>query len=146
MRKNANHVAAWFQIVVGVCVFGWWITAAMTDGIVEVNEGRSDILFHVAAELLMAGLLVAAGLSILRRGRTPQTTMLSGLALGSLLYSSVNSPGYFAQRGEWPAVAMFAVLLVAGAGAVVSLTSVGARVEPDRAQPSAETAGTVGGT
>lgn len=146
MRKNPNHVVAWFQIVVGMCVFGWWITAALTDGIVELSEGRIDIIFHIAAELLMAGLLVAAGLSILRRGRTPQTTMLSGLALGSLLYSSVNSPGYFAQQGAWPAVALFAMLVVAGVGTAVSITYVGERGEPNRAHPSAETSGTVGGT
>jgi hypothetical protein len=27
-----------------------------------------------------------------------------------LLYSAINSPGYFAQSGRWPVVGMFAIL------------------------------------
>ena len=34
------------------------------------------------------------------------------VALGMLLYTVIVSPGYFAQRGEWPLVAMFGVLLL----------------------------------
>jgi hypothetical protein len=34
------------------------------------------------------------------------------VAVGMLLYSMIVSPGYFAQRGEWPLVGVFAVLLL----------------------------------
>jgi hypothetical protein len=34
------------------------------------------------------------------------------VAVGMLLYSMVASPGYFAQRGEWSLVGLFAVLLL----------------------------------
>ncbi len=115
-----HRMAAWFQIAVGVAIVGWWAVAAATNGIVELNEGRTDIVFHIAAELVMAGLLIVAGVALRRRGRTRATTMTSGLALGTLLYSTVNSPGYFAERGEWWAVGMFAVI---GAASVLTALS-----------------------
>ena len=116
-------MATWFQIVVGVAIIGWWAVAAVTNGIVELNEGRIDILFHIVAELVMAALLIIAGVSIRRNGRTVATTLVSGLALGTLLYSSINSPGYFAERGEWWLVGMFAVIAGATVGAVVLLVT-----------------------
>lgn len=121
--SGKHRVAAWFQIVVGVAIIGWWAVAAATNGIVELNEGRIDILFHIVAELVMAVLLIAAGVSIRRNGRTRPTTALSGLALGTLLYSSINSPGYFAERGEWWMVGMFAVIAGATVAAVVLLVT-----------------------
>ena len=34
------------------------------------------------------------------------------VAVGMLLYTVVNSPGYFAQRREWPMVGMFGVIFI----------------------------------
>lgn len=122
MSRNPTHrLAAWFQIVIGIAVIGWWAIAAATNGIVELEEGRIDIVFHIAAELLMAWLLISAGSSVLRRGATPTTMMLSGLALGALVYSSVNSPGYFAERGAWSAVGMFLLLGASATAAAMTL-------------------------
>lgn len=120
MSSNRTRLAAWFQILVGLAVVAWWTVAAATDGIVELEEGRTDIVFHIAAELVMAWLLIAAGRSVIQRGTTPATAVLSGSALGALLYSSINSPGYFAQQGAWWAVGMFTLI---GAAAVVAARS-----------------------
>ena len=120
MSGNSTYRrAAQFQIVVGIGVIGWWAVAASTGGIEELQEGRTDIVFHIAAELSMAWLLIAAGMTILRRGTTHVATTLAGLALGALAYSCINSPGYFAERGEWWAVGMFAAI-----GAATALTAV----------------------
>jgi len=32
--------------------------------------------------------------------------------MGMLLYAVINSPGYFAEKRQWPMVGMFAVLLI----------------------------------
>lgn len=95
-------------------VIAWWAIAASTGGIEEVTAGRTDIFFHIAAELSMGWLLILGGLALLRRGPTATTTTLAGLALGALVYSSINSPGYFAERGEWWAVGMFGAIGTAG--------------------------------
>jgi hypothetical protein len=55
---------AWFQIVIGVAVAGLWTVLLATGQVSEVQEGRVDIWFHIAAELVMAGLLLAAGVAV----------------------------------------------------------------------------------
>jgi hypothetical protein len=121
-RTQSTRPAAWLQISVGIAVVAWWAIAAATDGIAELRAGQTDIVFHIAAELLMAWLLISAGVLLLRRGRTAATMTMSGLALGTLLYSSINSPGYFAEQGAWWAVGMFAVI---GAAAVATAANLG---------------------
>lgn len=143
MSKRQTEPAAWFQLIIGVSIVGWWISAAMTNSIVELDEGRTDILFHIAAELLMAGLLIGAGVSLRQGARTRRTTTISGIALGTLLYSSVNSSGYFAEQGAWWVVAMFAVLGVATIAAAVSLTVSEDEANPHQEPASAPAAGTV---
>jgi hypothetical protein len=81
----------------------------ITGQVPEVAEGRVDIWFHIVAELAMAGLLVAAGVALLRR--VPRAGLLSALALGWICYSAVNSPGYYAQTGDWAVVGMFGLVL-----------------------------------
>lgn len=126
------RLAGWFQIVIGISVIAWWAIAASTSGIEEVNEGRTDIFFHIAAELAMAWLLIFGGLALLRRGPTTLTATLAGFALGALLYSSINSPGYFAEREDWWAVGMFGAIGTAAIVTAVDIATGGFR-RPDRA-------------
>lgn len=113
------RLVAWFQIVVGVAVAGLWAVLLVAGRVPEVQDGRVDIWFHVASELTMAGLLVTAGAAMLRRAE--RAVLLSALALGWLGYSAVNSPGYYAQAGDWAAVGMFGVVVGAMAGAFTVL-------------------------
>lgn len=110
---------ACFQVVVGVAVAGLWVVLLTTGQVPEVVEGRVDIWFHIAAELVMAGLLIGAGAALLRRA--PHSALLSALALGWLGYSAVNSPSYYAQTGDWAAVGMFGLVLAATTGALTVL-------------------------
>jgi hypothetical protein len=110
---------AWFQVVVGVAVAGLWAVLLTTGQVPEVVEGRVDIWFHIAAELAMAVLLVAADGALLRR--VPRAGLLSALALGWLGYSAVNSPSYYAQTGDWAVVGMFGLVLAVAAGAFAAL-------------------------
>ncbi len=77
------------------------------------------IALHLAAEAATALLLIVAGVGLLREvAWAPSLYLVAG---GMLLYTLIVSPGYFAQRGEWAPVAMFAVLLV---GALLAIRKV----------------------
>jgi hypothetical protein len=99
------HLVAWFQIVVGLALVALWTFLLAAGQVPEVQEGRVDIWFQIAAEMVMAGLLLAAGTALLRRSE--RAVLLSALALGWLGYSAVNSPGYYPSlprlRHETPA-------------------------------------------
>ena len=112
-------VVGWFLLAVGVSIAALWTLLLATGEVPEVTQGRGDIWFHIAAELAAAVLLVTAGAAVLRR--TTRSRTLAALALGALAYTVVNSPGYYAERGDWAVVGMFAVLLAATLTAAVVL-------------------------
>lgn len=101
-------LVAAYLVTVGVAIAGLWTVLLATGQVPEVDEGRLDIWFHLAAELLTAALLVAAGAALLRRWARGR--LLAAVALGALGYTTVNSAGYYADAGDWAMVGMFAVL------------------------------------
>jgi hypothetical protein len=68
---------------------------------------------------LLALALLSSGIATLRLKPCGEKTIL--VSLGMAIYSEINSPGYFAQLGQWALVAMFAVLLF---GATIAVTMI----------------------
>jgi peptidoglycan/LPS O-acetylase OafA/YrhL len=120
----------WFLLVVGTAIAGLWIVLLSTGQVPEVDEDRVDIWFHIAAELATAALLVAAGVMVLRR--RPSGRTVAAFALGALAYTSVNSPGYYAESGDHAMVALFGLLTL-----VVILVAI-LLVRADRAATAAD--------
>ena len=105
--------AAWYGIVVGTLMVVQWAFLLASGQVVELRSEPARIAFHLAGELVAAVGLVVAGSALLRRLAWAKSLYL--FALGMVVYSEIVSPGYFAQKGQWGFVIMFAVLL-AGAG------------------------------
>jgi hypothetical protein len=77
--------------------------------------------FHIGAEVLLAILLIVAGVALVVEVG-PVQLALAGTALGALAYTAVNSPGYYLELGGPVIVWAFAVLLIlAGLGIVFVL-------------------------
>ena len=108
--------ASWYGILVGILIFVQWLFFLVTDQVPELAIAPWEIGCHIAAELLMGAVLVAGGVASLRSRHWGVKILL--VALGMAIYSEINSPGYFAQLGQWPLVGMFAVLLC---GALLSV-------------------------
>lgn len=117
--RTHRRWVAWFELVVGVAIAGLWVALIVTAQVPEIPAGEIEIWFHLLAEFVTAGLLITAGLASLRAEGKARNRSL--LALGALLYTTVNSAGYYAGGGEWPIVAMFVALALATAGAALSL-------------------------
>lgn len=113
---------AWFEILVGVLIAGLWLTLFATRQIPEIAAGHRDIWFHIVAELLTAILLVGAGAALLRSD-SDTARLAAAVAAGALLYTTVNSPGYYADRRQWPVVGMFVALAAATVVVIVVLGS-----------------------
>jgi uncharacterized membrane protein len=106
LRKTVAVYAA----VVAIAMLGMW-TALIAGGEVdELDDAPLEMTYHLAAELATAVLLlVAAGGLLMVK---PWAPSMFFLAAGMLLYTVVNSAGYYAERGNAAMVAMFAVLTV----------------------------------
>lgn len=101
---------AWYAMVVGVLMIGQWTFFLAVGQVPELQTEPWRIAFHLLGEGVTAISLIVSGVALLRR--TPWAREAAFAALGMLTYTVLVSPGYFAQSGEWPLVAMFGVLLI----------------------------------
>jgi hypothetical protein len=111
--------SAWYGIVVGTLIILQWFFFVATGSVPEFQTTPWAIGFHMMAELLLALALLISGIATLLLKRWGEKALLT--ALGMAIYSEINSPGYFAQLGQWALVAMFAVLLFGTTIAVMTI-------------------------
>lgn len=109
--------AAFYMLAVGILMIAQWAFFLLSGQAPELETEPLRIGFHLAAELATALALMAAGAGLLREAdkdvhNAQQARSLSLVALGMLIYTLIQSPGYFAQLQVWALVGMFAVLLV----------------------------------
>jgi uncharacterized membrane protein (DUF2068 family) len=108
-----------FSIVVGISMILMWLVFYFTGSIPELATEPARITMHLAAEFATAIVLIIAGWGLLKAKRWGAQIYL--LATGALLYTMIQSPGYFLQTGEPGFVVMFAVLIIL---AVLFLTKI----------------------
>lgn len=130
MTGRGRLLRAGYVLLVGAFMIVFWTGLAFTDGIPELDTAPVEIGYHLLAELLTAGVLVAAGLGILRGYGWGHR--LYPVALGLLLYTVINSAGYYAAFGNVPMVGMFTTLTVATLFLVVDHVR-GKDASPERA-------------
>ena len=99
-----------YAIVVGIGMIGQWSISLFTKQVPELKTEPFRIAFHLAGEFLTALALIASGLGLITGVTWAQTAYR--VSVGMLLYTVIVSPGYFAQKRQWPMVVMFAVLLI----------------------------------
>jgi hypothetical protein len=121
--ENTMKFPAWYGIGVGALIFLQWIFFLATGAVPEVQTARWEIGLHISAEMVLALALLTGGIATLRSMRWGEKVLL--VALGMAVYSEINSPGYFAQLGQWSLVLMFAVLLLCAVWSVMTLLKTG---------------------
>ena len=119
------RLAAWYGVLVAMLVFAQWIFFIASGNVPEFEDAPREIAFHIAAEMAMALVLLAGSIAVLQRRAWGALLYLVGA--GMVIYSVINSPGYFAQAGDWGLMAIFMVLLVLTVCAVVLVVRAGVR-------------------
>ncbi len=109
----------YFALVVGILMFIQWAYFIATGQVPELETEPARIVMHIVAEAVTAVFLIICA-HLLMRNR-PQGVQVALVAYGMLIYTLIQSPGYFAHRGEWPPVVMFGVLLILSLYAVFLL-------------------------
>ena len=100
----------WYSLVVGFGMLAQWGFFLATGQVPELQAEPFRIAFHLTGEAATAIALIVSGAALLRRLKWGRD--VSFVSLGMLIYTVIVSPGYFAQQGQWPLVAMFGVLLI----------------------------------
>jgi hypothetical protein len=121
--------AAWSSLAIGVLMLGQWAVFLGAGQVPEIRTEPIALGFHLVAEAATAVALISAGALLLRE--RPLGITVGLVANGMLIYTVIVSPGYFAQLGQWPLVAMFAVLLALAIASVVQLQKAWGVIRPD---------------
>ena len=124
---------AWFGLATGSAMVGMWAFLLGTSGVPEVESAPVVLAFHLVAEGTAALGLIVSSVVLLRR--TSWATAGFTFFAGMLLYSVLNSPGYYAQQGEWPVAFLFGVLAVLTVTSVAVLYGAGRRRRPAGRRP-----------
>jgi hypothetical protein len=114
--------ASLYAILVGIAMIGQWAFSLARKQVPELKSEPLRLGFHLAGEFLTAVALIAAGLGLLLSASWGR--QIYPVAVGMLLYTVIVSPGYFAQKREWPMVGLFTVLLVLALVSLIMVLSV----------------------
>lgn len=107
MKKAAGV----YGVVVGISIIGLWAMLLAQGQVPELITAPATIYFHITAELVMAVLMLISGLGLFLGKSWSQK--LFTLSSGLVVYSVINSSGYYAQKGNSAMVFMFMALLAA---------------------------------
>jgi hypothetical protein len=101
---------AFFALIVGSGMIVQWGISFTRRQIPELETEPLRIAFHLAGEMVTALILLVSGLGILLGWSW--VVPLYSIGTGMLLYTAIVSPGYFAQRGQWIWLVIFAIIII----------------------------------
>ena len=114
MSKTINKISSIYSIILGTAILGMWIFFISTG---EINEGKSEISFHLLSEFLMALLCITGGILYFKKG----IYYVLIIANSMVIYSVLNAAGYYAEKGLLPAVIAFILLALCSSAILISL-------------------------
>lgn len=110
MLETLLLVKSAFAILAGLSIVGMWVALIRNGSVVEATTAPKEITMHIIAELATGILLLVSGTAlILGVGNAEHLWMLS---MGMLIYTLVNSSGYYLQREDKMMTIMFASMFI----------------------------------
>jgi hypothetical protein len=103
-----DKIIAAFLIITGSCVSFMWAFLLSTGGIPELKTNPAGITLHMIADFTMALLLISGGVLLILRHK--KRNSLYFLSSGMLIYSVVNSAGYYLKPGGSAFVLLFSII------------------------------------
>ena len=105
-----KKIAGIYSVLMGCSIIILWVILLTSNQVPELNTEPASIYFHIAAELLMAVLLLICGISFLLGYKW--SVRLFTFSTGLLVYSVINSSGYYANNGQISMVIVFMIILI----------------------------------
>ena len=120
--------AGWYGVIIGLLMLGQWGFFLVAGQVPELATAPVQFAFHFVAEMVTAIGLLISGIAMLK-GKAWAARLYLAFA-GMLIYSVINSPGYFAQQGQGIFVVMFGILLALALVSVARLVRNGRERTP----------------
>jgi hypothetical protein len=100
-------VVSVYSITMGVAIIAFWSVLWAIGAIPDLMNKPWEIAMHLAAEFTTAGLLLVSGLGLWFQARW--ALRVNVFASGMLVYSLIQTPGYYLERNAMIFVLMLAV-------------------------------------
>lgn len=99
-----------YSLVIGFSIIILWSILLLSDQVPELTTEPASIYMHMAAELIMAIMMIVSGILLVKdqKNAIRSFTLSSGL----LTYSVINSSGYYIENNNISMVIVFAVILI----------------------------------
>ena len=105
-----RKVVSVYSIIVGISMIALWTMFYLSGNIPELNTEPARILMHITAEIATGLALVIGGYGMLTLKKWGYNLYL--ISTGALIYTLIQSPGYYLHHGVPAFVIMFAVMLI----------------------------------
>jgi lipopolysaccharide export LptBFGC system permease protein LptF len=102
-----RKIVSYYSIIIGFAVILMWTMILLKK---EIPEGKTELLYHLSSEFLMAVLCLISGILWLSNRRIGKS--LNILGLGMVIYSVLNAAGYYGERDNIPMMVMFSILFI----------------------------------
>lgn len=114
MLRKATAI---FSILMGASMISMWTMFYLTGGIPELETEPARIILHMIAEFVTAIGLIIGGYGLITIKDWGYDVYL--LATGALIYTLIQSPGYYLQQGVFGFVVMFATFILLTIGFLI---------------------------
>ena len=106
---KTKTMAAIYSILVGVSIIGNWTMLYINGSIPEFDTEPIRSGIHLVAEITTGIILILGAYGLLSNKRWGYNVYL--ISMGMLIYTLLASPGYYAEKGNYLFVGMFAIIL-----------------------------------
>lgn len=100
-------IASLYTIIIGITMLGMWFLLLIKREVPDLKTKPTQIFFHLVAEFLTAVMLIIGGIGFIMN--QPWGMALFFIAIGMVIYSTINAAGFYGQLKDWP---MFIILIV----------------------------------
>ena len=100
-------IASVYIILIGIAMLCMWLLLLIKREVPDLKTKPTQIFFHLIAEFLTSIMLIIGGLGYIMN--QPWGVAIFFIAVGMVIYSTINAAGYYGQLKDWP---MFIILIV----------------------------------
>lgn len=101
-----------FALLTGLGMIRQWTISYQREQIPELESEPIRVWFHITAEMVTALTLIVSAVGLMLDPGWGRHVYL--VALGMLFYTTIVSPGYFAQQGKYGWFGIFAAVMALG--------------------------------
>jgi peptidoglycan/LPS O-acetylase OafA/YrhL len=105
-----SKIFGYIYIFIGVGIIGLWVMLLSTNQVPELETALAEIVMHIIIEVLMGIMAIISGVKLIKQCNLYREVCL--ITNGLLIYSVVNSSGYYIQRSNFPMIVMFGLILI----------------------------------